>query len=288
MNSATANNVRMALPDDFSWQRNVGLLLDAVQVEHLLQRLFEWNPLPAVEVLYLGTRLAEFRDVSPCLVRLTDPNDPILEQFLANLDQQWGYLLVSDAPWPEVVAHLRWLTVVEHPSGQELLVRIAYPETVDALFEPTCSDLALFGPCQHLLIADPAEGNWRQYSRFGEMPEPNHAAPYRLSEKQWASLDNASADKRLNELAQHMQQHFPDFRAELTQPQRREYLRALAGRATELGFHNETDLQLFANAHGFLNQPTLLDAQSIALLIPPNAPTTAAAIAAAAQRRTQP
>jgi hypothetical protein len=288
MNSATANKARMALPDDFSWRPSVGLLLDAVQVEHLLQRLFEWNPLPAVEVLYLGTRLAEFRDVSPCLVRLTGPNDPILAQFLVNLGQQWGYLLVSDAPWPQVVAHLRWLTVVEHPSGQELLLRIAYPETVKALFAPTCSDSALFGPCQNIFVASHAEGSWHQYSRFGEIPEPNHAVPYRLSEKQWASLDNASAEKRLNELARHMQHYFPDYRAELTLEQRREHLRALTDRAAELGFHSETDVQLFADAHGYLNQPTLLDPQSIALLTQPNASTTAAAIAAAAQKRSQP
>lgn len=287
MSSATANDARMALPEDFSWQRSVGLLLDAVQVEPLLQRLFEWSPLPALEVLYVGT-LDEFKTLSPCLVRLTDPKDPILAQFLANLDQRWGYLLISDAPWPDVVAHLRWLTVVEHPSGQELLLRIAYPETAKALFGPTSSDWALFGPCQHLLIADPAEGSWRQYSRFGEMPEPNHAAPYRLSEQQWASLDSASADKRLNELVRHMQQHFPDFRAELTQPQRREHLRALADRAAELGFHSEQELYLFANAHGFMNLPSLLDPQSIALLTQPNPSTTAEAIAAAAQKRSQP
>lgn len=80
MSSATAKKPRLALPDDLLWQPSVGLLLDAVQVEHLLQRLFKWNELPAVEVLYLGTRLSEFRDQSPCLVRLTDPNDPILAQ----------------------------------------------------------------------------------------------------------------------------------------------------------------------------------------------------------------
>jgi hypothetical protein len=278
----------MALPEDFSWQPSVGLLLDAGQVEHLLQRLFEWNPLPAVEVLYAGTRLDEFKALSPCLMRLIGPNDPILVQFLANLDQQWGYLLVSDAPWPEVVAHWRWLAVVEHPSGQELLLRIAYPETATALFAPTSSDSTLFGPCQHIFVANHAEGSWHQYCRSGDLPEVQHASPYRLNEKQWASLDNASADKRLNELVLHMQQHFPDFRAELTQPERREHLRALTDRAAELGFHSEQKLYLFANAHGFMNEDALLDDHSIALLLPPGMSKSAEAIAEMSQRRSRP
>lgn len=63
MGSATAK--RIALPEDFPWQQSVGLLLDAVQVEKLLPRLFEWAEIPRVDVLYLTTRLAEFRDLSP-------------------------------------------------------------------------------------------------------------------------------------------------------------------------------------------------------------------------------
>lgn len=286
MKSATANDT--LLPDGFSWQRSVGLLLDAVHVEHLLQRLFEWNPLPAVEVLYLGTRLAGLRDLSPCLVRLTDPNDPILAQFLANLEQQWGYLLVSDAPWPEVVAHWRWLTVVEHPSGQALLLRIAYPDTADALFAPSSNTSALFGPCQSIFIARDAEGDWQQHCRPGDRPEPQPCAPYRLSEQQWASLEHASAAKRLSTLAQHMQHYFPDYPPELTPPQRQAHLRALADRAVELGFHSEHELYLFANAHGFMNEDTPLDDHSIALLLPPGMPVSAEVIAEMAHRRTQP
>ncbi|MCQ3030277.1 hypothetical protein NLO88_06370 [Pseudomonas syringae] len=49
-------SVQPPLPDDFPWDKTVGLLLDAIQVKNLLQRLYQWNPAPKVSVLYHETR----------------------------------------------------------------------------------------------------------------------------------------------------------------------------------------------------------------------------------------
>ncbi|MEA9997364.1 DUF4123 domain-containing protein [Pseudomonas sp. 10B1] len=122
---------RTALPDDIPWHQTVGLLLDAVQVEDLLKRLYQWVDSPCVNVLYLGTRFGALKDVSPCLVQIKGEYDPILAQFLENLDRHWGYLLISEGPWVQLVAHLRWLISIEHPSGQEMLLRIASTDVVD-------------------------------------------------------------------------------------------------------------------------------------------------------------
>ncbi|MEB0007556.1 DUF4123 domain-containing protein [Pseudomonas sp. RTB3] len=267
MGSATAK--RIALPEDFPWQQSVGLLLDAVQVEKLLPRLFEWAETPRVDVLYLTTRLAEFRDLSPCLVRLKGAGDPALAQFLENVDQLWGFLLVSDEPWEQVVAHLRWLTVIEHPSGQEMLLRMAYPPVADALFGTEYPDSMLFGPCQHIFTVDLARSGWHRYTRPGEMPPPKHDAPYRFNEKQWDSLDDASFRKRVTELSRHMKHYFPDYQAELTDQQYREHLQALARRAVEHGFDCEKELYLYANAHGFVDEQGLRKDPDIVSLLDP-------------------
>jgi len=264
-----ANRSKISLPEGLPWQHSVGLLLDAVQVENLLQRLFEWADLPMLEVLYLKTRFAEFRDVSPCLVRLKGANDPILAQFLANLDQQWGYLLASDEPWEQMVAHLRWLTLVEHPSEEPLLLRIAYPPVADALFSSETASSRLFGPCQCIFTADLAHNRWHQYNRPGEMPPPQHDKPYRLSEKQWASLDDARFRERVNELHQHMDTYFPDYRSNLTAPERREHLHQLALSAIEQGFDSEKALWLYANILGFMDKhPHTTDPMLLASLNP--------------------
>jgi hypothetical protein len=290
MGLATAK--RIALPEDLPWQQSVGLLLDAIQVEKLLSRLFEWAVIPSVDVLYLTTRLAESRDLSPCLVRLESASDPTLAQFLANVDQQWGYLLISDEPWERVVAHLRWLTVIEYPSGQDMLLRIAYPAVADALFGAEYPDAVLFGPCQHIFTADLARSGWRHYTRPGEIPPPQHNAPYRLNEKQRDSLDDASFRKRVTELSRHMKHYFPDYQADLTDQQYCEHLQALARRAVEHDFGSEKELYLYATAHGFMSEQALLDDRLIASLLQhnPNFPGTerAETLAHLAQIRRQP
>jgi hypothetical protein len=245
------------VPNDIPWHKSVGLLLDGVQVEQLLKRLYQWADAPTVKVLYLGSRFAALKQVSPCLVRIESADDPILAQFLSCVDQQWGYLLISDEPWEQMATHLRWLTSVEHPSGQEMLLRIACPAVADALFG--LADSALLGPCQRIMTADVANGGWHQYSRPGKTPNSDHAKPYRLSEKQWLSLDNASARKTMTELSRHMTRYFPEYHPDLTEKERHEHFQALVHRAAEHGFESEKELYLYCNAHGFVGQQALKD-----------------------------
>lgn len=190
------------------------------------------------------------------------------------------------------MAHLRWLTVIEHPSGQEMLLRMAYPPVVDALFGAEYPDSVLFGPCQHIFTADLARNGWHHYTRPGEIPPPKHNAPYRLNEKQWDSLDDASFRKRVTELSRHMKHYFPDYQADLTDQQYWEHLQALAHRAVEHGFGSEKELYLYATAHGFMSEQALLGDRLIASLLQhnPHYPGTerAETIANLAQIRSQP
>mgnify|MGYP003147184889 CR=1 FL=1 len=117
-----------------SWHLNSYLLLDGISVEALPRKIYEWSDSPEYEVLYLETPWVELSDVSPFLVKLHGKNDAILNEFLANQSQEWGYLIFSSKESEEVVQHLRKLISVEHPLGQSMLLRLADPAVANALF----------------------------------------------------------------------------------------------------------------------------------------------------------
>ena len=246
------------LPDDFPWDQTVGLLLDALQVDNLLQQLYEWSGAPQVHLLYHGTQWDELSRISPCLIRLRDQDDPVLLQFLANTSKLWGYLLVSDGPWDELLAHMRWLTSFQPPQDEEMFLRISDPAVAQALFAAEHYPAAeLFGPCQQVIVANaPLEG-WTQFKRIGEKAIPKHDKPFMVSEGQWKALKAVTFAKSMRALYQHMQRFFPGYRADLTPAQRLDHIHQLAGSAIAAGFESEREIWLYANVFGFLGDEAL-------------------------------
>lgn len=176
-------------PEELPWEHTIGLLLDALHVENLIQSIYEWSTVaPQVEVLYRGTQWAEIGELSPCLVRLNNAVDPVLKQFLDNSRSHWGYLLVSDAPWSALVAHLRWLTSIEPPSGEATFLRISSTSVAHALFaEENKPDARVFGPCQQVIAATIRKAGWRCYARSGDIPSPSLHTPCQPDRPRWDS-----------------------------------------------------------------------------------------------------
>jgi hypothetical protein len=256
------------LPQHLPWNGTVGLLLDGVSVEKLPQRLYQWTQSPVFEPLYLGTRWAGVLDISPCLVQIKTPNDPVLTHFLSASGQEWGHLVFSDHPWGDLVAHWRWLTSVWHPQGVEVLLRLADPAVIHALLGQAHSikDPTLFGPCTHVVTADAALGCWHLNLRPGDAPKANHNKRYRLNDEQLGLLDAVSFRHAVIRIDRHLHEHFPHYQAHTTPSQRWEHLHALASAAYDRGFNTELDITLYANIHGFLGERALeahpdLDAQ---------------------------
>ncbi|WP_411391743.1 DUF4123 domain-containing protein [Pseudomonas sp. MPB23] len=256
------------LPQHLPWNGTVGLLLDGVSVEKLPQRLYQWTQSPVFEPLYLGTRWAGVLDISPCLVQIKTPNDPVLTHFLSASGQEWGHLVFSDHPWGDLVAHWRWLTSVWHPQGVEVLLRLADPAVIHALLGQAHSikDPTLFGPCTHVVTADAALGCWHLNLRPGDAPKANHNKRYRLNDEQLGLLDAVSFRHAVMRIDRHLHEHFPHYQAHTTPSQRWEHLHALASAAYDRGFNTELDITLYANIHGFLGERALeahpdLDAQ---------------------------
>lgn len=257
----------MPLPADLPWGQTVGLLLDALQVKDLIRRLYEWSPSPEVSVLYNGTQWAQISQLSPCLVRLRDCNDPALLQFLANASSGWGYLLISDGSWDDLVAHLRWLTSIRPALYDEMYLRISQPDVAHALFAPEHHPCAeLFGPCQMIIAHYPMQG-WRQYSRQGDRPAALYREPYTPNDSQWAALKAIAYRKSVNQLYQHMRRFFPEYRADLSAEQRLERVDQLVASAIDSGFRTRQEIWLYANVFGFLGDEGLKEHPDIVELL---------------------
>ncbi|MCI8209335.1 hypothetical protein AUC61_07280 [Pseudomonas sp. S25] len=265
---SSERSVRSQLPDDFSWDLTVGLLLDAIQVKNLLQRLYQWNPAPKVSVLYHGTRWAEISRLSPCLVRLHDADDPVLLQFLANTQALWGYLLICDGSWDELLAHMRWLTCFKPPHGEDMYLRISDPAVARALFAAERDPGPdLFGPCQQIVVSNAVRDGWIQLKRPGDKYNPQYDKPLVASDAQWAALKGVAFDKSMGELYQNMQRFFPYYCAELTPELRLEHIHRLARSAIDKGFETEQEIWLYANVFGFLRDSVLEQHPDIAELL---------------------
>lgn len=241
------------LPHDLPWNQTVGLLLDALAVENLIQRLYEWCDAPHIDLLYHRTQWVEISHLSPCLVHITHPEHPVLKQFLANIQEQWGYLLFSDAPWTQLLDHLRWLTSIQPAQADEMFLRISDPVVAHALFAVDLHPgTQVFGPCSQIIVVNTPLSGWQQYQRLGDTPPPQYRKPYRPGEAQWTALQAAAFRKSIGELYLHLQEFFPDYKVDLTPAQRLTHLHQLANSAIEQGFEDKRDIWLYANVFGFL------------------------------------
>ena len=263
------------LPAGLPWDAQASLLLDGVSVEELPRRLYEWNSEPDFEPLYAGTRWSDLSDVSPCLVRLSGPSDPALVQHLQHADKEWGYLLFSKADKEDQLTHLRWLSSVKHPLGEEMLLRLADPAVAGALFRHAVKmgDTTLFGPFEHIALVDHTRHAWLQYSRPTTESRISWEKPYQLSEDQLELLGEVGLRSCVIQLNAHMQEFFPDYQPQLHGVDRWQHLHELASSAYARGFNSERAITLYANIFGFLGEHALERHADIAALL--NTPSAA-------------
>ncbi|MCL1481888.1 DUF4123 domain-containing protein [Marinobacter sp. M3C] len=108
----------------------VGLILDGVAIPQLGKHIYQWagdRPISA-ECLYAATRWEVMSDLSPWLVWLNGPEDPVLRGFLEQGSmQEHGYLLVSATDRATVSRWMRSHLQIEMAPGCEELMRIAHP-----------------------------------------------------------------------------------------------------------------------------------------------------------------
>lgn len=108
----------------------VGLVLDGVAIPGLGEQIYQWaggQPFNA-ECLYVATRWEAVSDLSPWLVWLSGPEDPVLEGFLEQgAVKEQGYLLISATDRATCTRWMRSHLQVEMAPGCDELVRISHP-----------------------------------------------------------------------------------------------------------------------------------------------------------------
>ncbi|MBK5511484.1 DUF4123 domain-containing protein [Pseudomonas sp. TH15] len=258
------------LPNDLPWKLPAYLLLDGVSVPNLAQRLYQWDN-PAYS-LYQTTRWQELSDISPYLIALKGASDPLLAHFKDNAAFEWGYLLFSDADIRKLWDHWRSLLTVEHPSGVEVMPRIADPAVMHQLFgiAEEARSARWFGPFSHACLPDGVEGKWRQHQR----PDPANAEPqtYRLTDSELTALGEVEFRNFVSDLNEHLQNYFPDFMSSFVEPERRKYAQKIADDAYQQGFASEQEITLYANIFGYLAGEPVTDHPDIFHLLTESTP----------------
>lgn len=164
----------------------VGLVLDGVAIPDLGEQIYQWAGDQSVnaECLFAETRWEAVSALSPWLVWLSGPEDPVLKGFLElGPAREQGYLLVSDTDRTTCSRWIQSHLQIEMAPGCEELVRIAHPaiaRTVIGGNLPRFSVRAI----DRLVIPDRISEQWHlveppavQPGTTGDQPEKMMASP---------------------------------------------------------------------------------------------------------------
>lgn len=254
-----------ALPSNLPWEDGTYLLLDGVSVPELSSKLYQWYENPSFEPLYLGTEWNELCDLSPCLVRLSGQHDPVMQRFIENASEEWGYLIFSKVGFDGVLRHLRWLVCVEPPQGDPMLLRLADPAVAHQLLAD--GNVRLFGPIEQVCAADCIEGRWWQHMSKGEPQKLAYEKPYRLSDAELEALGEVSFRQVVLHLSEHMRTFFPEYKLNADSRERLAHMRDIAEQAYGQGMQSEREIFLYGNVFGYLRGEDLEKHPDIASLL---------------------
>ncbi|MCS2610805.1 DUF4123 domain-containing protein [Halomonas dongshanensis] len=217
------------------------LILDGVRVEKLAKHLYAWAGDNAWEgdLLYAGTPWAAMSDISPWLIALSGPQDPILTRYLdEGLEAEWGYLIDSSASLMTLSHHLRRLLQVRSAAGTPVLLRLADPAVMASLLadgsDPTVTP---WGPIEQLLLPDDVQECWLRSSPREDTRPCDNIPPtgYRLNDTQEQQLKACDQRRDLRALYRFTDRYCPDWLPS-NRLARYEVLSAILGEARQYGY----------------------------------------------------
>ncbi|VVN07283.1 DUF4123 domain-containing protein [Pseudomonas fluorescens] len=254
-----------SLPEDLPWsEQQAFLLLDGTTLGDLPERLKQLSPGATTVALYDCPSFTALRDISPLLVAVQQPDEPLVQFFLEYAHEESSVLLFSTAPAHDVAQHLRKLLTVELPEGLPVVLRLADAAVAQALFGS--GDQRLFGPIVCVVMADSVSTDWQRHQpRLPDCPELT--MPYRLSPELNAALDRVDRRRALLELDAHLLKYFPDRHGGETVAQRWPMLEQLEAEAGALGLSSPSELFHYANVMAWLDGTALEQHPSIAHLL---------------------
>lgn len=141
----------------------VALVLDGVSIQNLSERIYQWAGDSNVEAecLYVTTRWEVLSELSPWLVWLTGPEDPVLRGFLQQgPEKEQGYIVVSRIEATEFTRWMRLRLQVERAPGYEELMRISHPALARSVIGEGLIQTAPAGAVSQLMTPDMIRGQW--------------------------------------------------------------------------------------------------------------------------------
>ena len=155
----------------------IWLLLDPGCRKEALARLYENEPDAEKTILFLKTALKESSQISPWLAPLS--LDSPMEHWISGANPAgWGLYLASDAPFDEVLAHLRSLVMVKR-DGENVIFRFWDGRPLARICQAMPEDIPmLLGPVRRILTQDEGDG-WVCIDRDGDafMAEAHRPGP---------------------------------------------------------------------------------------------------------------
>ena len=248
-------NLSISLPADLPWnEQQAFVLLDGATLSDLPDRLKQLSPGANAIALYDCPSFTALRDISPLLVAVQQPDEPIVQFYLQHAHEECGVLLFSPDSAHALAQHLRKLLTVEMSEGLPVILRLADAAVARALFGS--GDQCLFGPLSCVVTADNVGANWHRHQpRSSERPDLT--TPYRLSAEQNAALDHADRRRVLLELDAHLLTHFAERHGRKTVAERWPMLEQLETEASALGLDNPSGLFYYANVMASLDGSSL-------------------------------
>lgn len=240
-----------ALPSHLPWHLNAYLVVDGVRLPDLAKHLQQWPN--ARDYLYVTTRWHALLDISPCLISLSGPDEPVLRYFKANAVLETGYLLFTQADAATLCTFLRSLIVVQHPSGDEVMMRVADPAVLNQLITASESplDSRWLGPSEQICLPDGLHVQWLEHKRPASAVA-TVPSTLRLSDEELTALGEVELRRFALRLTRHMTTYFPDVMAQFSETEQRIRAYKLAQIAYAKGFYSAREVTLYANVLGLL------------------------------------
>ncbi len=235
------------------------LLLDGAQFESVERWLYQHTNNPEYKLLYEGTELANAKDVSPCLVDLSNPTlRHLADQFsVGALEHSWGIVVTTftNVSFEDLIQHLQSRLYVSSATTKKAIFRWYDPRVCKHLLDrSTATEIAeLLGPIESIHLA--STDGWLAFKNQ-EQANPNPQLLC-LSDKQSEAILNAAQEVYQQRLTQHLNTYFPAKFQPIPPTEQNILINRWIKLAHSLGFEDQLSLTLFCNVLATLGENCL-------------------------------
>jgi hypothetical protein len=176
----------------------IWLMLDPLCHKDALARLYEMEPDAEKTILFRGTTLAGSIEASPRLASLS--RDSPMERWINDAKPSgWGLYFASEAPFDEIVAHLRSLVMIKR-DGKNVVFRFWDGRALTRICRGIPEDIPmLLGPVRRILTLDERD-EWVCIDRDGDAFMAQKHPPRQVLPTPWYAFtdqhDRLFHDKR--------------------------------------------------------------------------------------------